>query len=465
MPERVPRIAMPLQDPQERIHNYYEVALGYTEEMAVTEASRCLMCKKPLCVQGCPVEIDIPNFISKIQEKDFRGAYNAIKEDNALPAICGRVCPQESQCEKFCVLGKKFEPVAIGRLERYVADLALLQDDYKPCGENCVTRKEKVAIVGSGPSGLTVAGDLVKKGYGVTIFEAFHIFGGVLVYGIPEFRLPNKIVEAEISYLETLGVELVKNFVVGKSATLEDLFNKGYNAAFLGTGAGLPSFLRIPGENANGIFSSNEFLTRNNLMAGYRFPEYDTPIYCGKRVAVFGGGNTAMDSVRSSLRLGADRAMILYRRSEQELPAREEEYHNAQEEGVEFHFLVAPLEFGVDDKGWVKSVKLQRMELGEPDDSGRRRPVPIEGDIYEEEIDTAVIAIGTRPNPLLLRVTPQLETTRWGTVVVDEATMATHMPGVYAGGDIVTGGATVISAMGAGKVAARAIDAYIESKA
>jgi len=464
MPERVPRVGMPLQDPQERIHNFYEVALGYTEEMAVVEANRCLMCKKPLCVQGCPVEIDIPAFIEKIQNKDFRGAYDEIKGDNALPAICGRVCPQESQCEKFCVLGKKFEPVAVGRLERYVADLALKEDDFKPTGEYSVTKKEKIAIVGSGPAGLTVAGDLVKMGYGVTVFEAFHIFGGVLVYGIPEFRLPNQVVEAEISYLETLGVEMIRNFVVGRSATIYDLFDQGYSAVFLGTGAGLPSFLKVPGENSNGIFSSNEFLTRNNLMSGYKFPEYDTPMYCGKRVAVFGGGNTAMDSVRSSLRLGADKAMILYRRSEAELPAREEEYINAQEEGVEFHFLVSPLSFDADENGWVKSVKLQQMELGEPDDSGRRRPVPIEGKIYDLEIDTAVIAIGTRPNPLLLRTTPELETTRWGTVVVDESTMATKMEGVYAGGDIVTGGATVISAMGAGKVAARAIDEYIQSK-
>lgn len=464
MPERVPRVAMPQQDPQERIHNFYEVALGYTEEMAVIEASRCLMCKKPQCIQGCPVEIDITAFIGKIQEGDFRGAYDVIKDENALPAICGRVCPQESQCERFCVLGKKFEPVAIGRLERWVADVALVEDDFKPTGEYSVTRPEKVAIVGSGPAGLTVAGDLVKMGYGVTVFEAFHIFGGVLVYGIPEFRLPNKIVEAEISYLETLGVEMVRNFVVGRSATLYELLDGEYSAIFLGTGAGLPSFLRVPGENANGIFSSNEFLTRNNLMGGYKFPEYDTPMYCGKKVAVFGGGNTAMDSVRSSLRLGADKAMILYRRSETELPAREEEYINAQEEGVEFHFLVSPLGFEADENGWVKSVKLQKMELGEPDDSGRRRPVPIEGSEYDLEIDTAVIAIGTRPNPLLLRTTPELETTRWGTVVADEATMATKMDGVYAGGDIVTGGATVISAMGAGKIAARAINEYIESK-
>ncbi len=464
MPERVPRTGMPLQDPQERIHNFYEVALGYTEEMAVIEANRCLMCKKPVCVEGCPVEIDIPAFIEKIQNKDFRGAYDEIKQDNALPAICGRVCPQESQCEKLCVLGKKFEPVAVGRLERYVADLALKEDNFKPTGKYSVTKKEKVAIVGSGPAGLTVAGDLVQMGYGVTVFEAFHVFGGVLVYGIPEFRLPNQIVEAEISYLETLGVEMIRNFVVGRSATIYDLFEQGYSAVFLGTGAGLPSFLKVPGENANGVFSSNEFLTRNNLMSGYKFPEYDTPMYCGKRVAVFGGGNTAMDSVRSSLRLGADKAMILYRRSETELPAREEEYVNAQEEGVEFHFLVSPLSFDADENGWVKSVKLQQMELGEPDDSGRRRPVPIEGKIYDLEIDTAVIAIGTRPNPLLLRTTPELETTRWGTVVVDESTMVTKMEGVYAGGDIVTGGATVISAMGAGKVAARAIDAYIQSK-
>ena len=464
MPERVQRVGMPQQDPQERIHNFYEVALGYTEEMAVTEANRCLMCKKPQCIQGCPVEIDITAFIGKIQEGDLRGAYDVIKDENALPAICGRVCPQESQCERFCVLGKKFEPVAIGRLERYVADVALKEDDFKPTGEYSVTRPEKVAIVGSGPAGLTVAGDLVKMGYGVTVFEAFHIFGGVLVYGIPEFRLPNKIVEAEISYLETLGVEMKRNFVVGRSATLYELLDGEYSAVFLGTGAGLPSFLRVPGENANGIFSSNEFLTRNNLMAGYKFPEYDTPMYCGKRVAVFGGGNTAMDSVRSSLRLGADKAMILYRRSETELPAREEEYINAQEEGVEFRFLVSPLGFEADENGWVKSVKLQNMELGEPDDSGRRRPVPIEGSEYDLEIDTAVIAIGTKPNPLLLRTTPELETTRWGTVVADEATMATKMEGVYAGGDIVTGGATVISAMGAGKVAARAINEYIESK-
>ena len=464
MPERVPRVGMPHQDPQERIHNFYEVALGYTKENAITEATRCLMCKKPACIQGCPVEIDIPGFVGKVAEGNFAGAYEVIKETNALPAICGRVCPQESQCEKLCVLGKKFEPVAIGRMERFVSDLALAESDFKPSGKYSVTRKEKVAIVGSGPSGLTCAGDLVKMGYGVTIFEAFHIMGGVLVYGIPEFRLPNKIVNAEISYLETLGVELKKNMVIGKALTLYDLLKDGYSAAFLGTGAGLPTFLRIPGENANGIFSANEFLTRNNLMGGFMFPKYDTPIYCGKQVAVFGGGNTAMDSVRSSKRLGAERAMILYRRSEAELPARAEEYENAKEEGVEFHFLVAPLKFEANDDGWVKSVTVQKMGLGEPDDSGRRRPVPIVGSEFDIEIDTAVVAIGTRPNPLLLRATPELQTTRWGTVVVDETTMATTMEGVYAGGDIVTGGATVISAMGAGKVAARAIDEYIEGK-
>jgi len=455
---------MPHQDPQERIHNFYEVALGYTKENAITEAKRCLMCKKPACIQGCPVEINIPGFIGKVAEGNFRGAYDVIKETNALPAICGRVCPQESQCEKFCVLGKKFEPVAIGRMERFVSDMSLAEDDFKPTGEYSVTRPEKVAIVGSGPSGLTCAGDLVKMGYGVTIFEAFHIMGGVLVYGIPEFRLPNKIVYAEISYLETLGVELKRNMVIGKALTLYDLFKGGYSAAFLGTGAGLPTFLRIPGENANGIFSANEFLTRNNLMGGFMFPKYDTPIYCGKRVAVFGGGNTAMDSVRSSKRLGAERAMILYRRSEAELPARAEEYENAKEEGVEFHFLVSPLKFDANDEGWVKSVTLQKMELGEPDDSGRRRPVPVAGSEFDIEIDTAIVAIGTRPNPLLIRATPELQTTRWGTVVVNEATMATTMEGVFAGGDIVTGGATVISAMGAGKIAARSINEYIEGK-
>jgi len=451
---------MPHQEPGVRCHNFEEVALGYTEDTAVLEAERCIQCKNTPCVEGCPVGINIPNFIKKIAERDCVGAIGIIKEKNNLPAICGRVCPQENQCEKFCTLGKKNEPVAIGRLERFVADWELSKGiKPAPISKN---NGEKVAIVGSGPSGLTAAANLVGLGYKVTVFEALHVAGGVLVYGIPEFRLPKAIVKQEIDNIAKLGVEIKTNYVVGKLNTVDELLEEGYDAVYIGTGAGLPRFMNIPGENLNGVYSANEFLTRNNLMKAYRFPEYMTPIRVGKRVAVIGGGNVAMDAARTALRLGAE-SYIIYRRSFDEMPARREEMVHAKEEGVNFELLNSPIEIKGNEEGRVTSIVCQRYELGEPDESGRRRPVPIEESEYEIPVDTVVIAIGQGPNPLVQQTTPDLETNKWGNIVADESGQ-TSKPGVFAGGDIVTGTATVILAMGAGKKAAQAIHEYLQSK-
>jgi glutamate synthase (NADPH/NADH) small chain len=461
---KIPRQRMPEQEPKVRAHNFNEVPLGFEREIAMLEAARCIECRSPKCVAGCPVEIDIPKFIQEVANGDFRAAARTLKESNSLPAICGRVCPQEEQCENNCVLTKRGESVGIGRLERFVADwernegAVELPQIAPPTGK-------KIAVVGSGPAGLTCAGDLCKMGHQVTVFEALHEPGGVLVYGIPEFRLPKEIVRAEVDTLRKMGVEIKTSYVVGKMDTIDELMaDMGFDAVFVGTGAGLPSFQNIPGENLNGIFSANEFLTRVNLMKSYLFPDYDTPLAAAKQVAVLGGGNTAMDAVRTSLRLGADKAMLLYRRTRAEMPARAEEIHHAEEEGVEFTFLVNPVRYIGDEKGWVKEVELQRMELGEPDASGRRRPVPIEGSNYTVEVDRVVVAIGNKSNPLVQKTTPGLETTKWGTIKVDERTMATSRPGVFAGGDIVTGGATVILAAGAGKMAARSIDRYLKGE-
>ncbi len=458
---RVLRQTMPHQDSVERIKNFNEVALGYSEEQALLEASRCLDCKKPTCVEGCPVEIDIPVFIKHIKEKQYKLAIDTIKQKNNLPAICGRVCPQENQCEKYCLLGKKFEPVAIGRLERFVADWEMQQSSS--ISRECPPLKsgKKVAVIGSGPAGLTAAADLAMMGHQVVIFEALHTPGGVLVYGIPEFRLPKTIVEREIEGIKQLGVEIKTNMVGGAVFTIDELLDNGFNAVFIGTGAGLPYFMDIPGENFNGVYSANEFLTRTNLMKGYLFPEYLTPIRVGKKVAVIGAGNVAMDSARTALRLGAEESYIVYRRSEKEMPARSEEIEHAKEEGVQFRLLTSPVEVLGDENGWVKGIKCQRFELGEADESGRRRPVPIPGSEYEMEIDTVVMAIGQGPNPLIPRTTPDLKVTRNGNIIADESSGQTSKKGVFAGGDIVTGAATVIQAMGAGKKAARAINEYL----
>ncbi len=460
---KIPRQAMPEQDPKVRSRNFDEVPYGYTAELAKKEALRCLNCPRPFCVEGCPVEIDIPAFINLIADGDFVGAAKKIKEKNALPAICGRVCPQEIQCEQRCVRGKKGEPVAIGRLERFAADYERSQGEVE-IPEIAGPTGKKVAIVGSGPAGLTVAGDLVKLGHDVTIFEALHKPGGVLVYGIPEFRLPKDIVASEIDYLKRMGVKIETSYVIGKTSTIDELFQEGYDAIFLGVGAGLPVFMGIPGENLNGVYSANEYLTRANLMKAYLFPEYDTPIVKGKNVAVIGGGNVAMDSARTALRLGADNVYLVYRRSEKEMPARLEEIHHAKEEGINFQLLTNPKRYIGDDKGWVVGIECLRMELGEPDESGRRRPVPIEGSEFVLDVDTVVVAIGTRANPLVQATTPGLELNKWGYIVADEETGKTSREGVFAGGDIVTGSATVILAMGAGRKAARAIHEYLMDK-
>jgi len=455
-----PRNDMPRQDPQERAHNFYEVALGYTEELARAEAERCMLCKKPRCVDGCPVEIDIPAFIMKVRASDFVGAARKIKEKNSLPAICGRVCPQEEQCEVQCVLGRRHEPVAIGRLERFAADYERRQGDVG-IPDRAEPTGKKVAVIGSGPAGLTVAGDLVKMGHGVTVFEALHKPGGVLVYGIPEFRLPKDIVQSEIDYLKKLGVEIKTSFVVGKLATVDELLQDSFDAVFIANGAGLPYFLNIPGENLNGVYSANEYLTRSNLMKAYKFPQYDTPIKRGKRVAVIGGGNVAMDSARTAMRLGAEQVYLIYRRSRTEMPAREEEIVNAEEEGIKFMLLNNPVKAHGNDKGWITGLECVKMELGEPDESGRKRPIPIKGSEFIIPVDTMVVSIGNGANPLVTSTTPDLETNRWGNIVADEQTGKTSKEGVFAGGDIVTGAATVISAMGAGKRAARAINEYL----
>lgn len=458
---RVDRQVMPNQDARQRINNFDEVAIGYDEEQALVEASRCLDCKKPLCVEGCPVDINIPLFIKFIKEKDYAKAVQTIKEKNNLPAICGRVCPQENQCEKRCVLGKKYQPVAIGGLERFVADWEMEHSaDTRPVV--LPPSGKKVAVIGSGPAGLTAAADLARLGHQVTIFEALHTAGGVLVYGIPEFRLPKTIVEKEINGIRQLGVEIKTNMVIGKIHTVDELLADGFDAVFVGTGAGLPYFMNIPGENLNGVYSANEFLTRINLMKAYLFPEYLTPIRLGKKVAVVGAGNVAMDSARTALRLGAQECYIVYRRSDQEMPARREEIEHAREEGVQFKLLTSPVEIIGDEKGWVRSMVCQRFELGEPDASGRRRPIAIPGSEYEIEIDTVIMAIGQGPNPLIGQTTADLELNRNGNIVADESTGQTSKPGVFAGGDIVTGAATVIQAMGAGKKAAQAIHKFLQ---
>lgn len=462
---KIPRQSMPEQDPMVRNKNFMEVNLGFTEELAKMEAKRCLQCPKPVCIEGCPVGIKIQEFIKLVAEGDYLGAAAKVKEDNALPAICGRVCPQEEQCEIKCVIGKKYEPVAIGRLERFVADYEREQVGIRIPKTKPKTGR-KVAIVGSGPAGLSCAGDLIQMGHDVTVFEALHEIGGVLLYGIPEFRLPKEIVRAEVESLRKLGVDFQTNTVIGLTDTIDELLGNGYDAAFIAVGAGLPYFLNIPGENLIGVYSSNEFLTRVNLMKAYKFPNYDTPVFhCkDKNVAVFGGGNTAMDAVRTSKRLGAKNSYIIYRRSEVEMPARKEEVHHAKEEGIEFVILTNPVEFIGDDNGWLKGVKLQKMELGEPDDSGRRRPVPIKGSEYIMDIDMVVIAIGNGSNPIIQKTTPDLQFNKWGNITVDNETMKTSKEGVFAGGDIVTGGATVILAMGAGRSGAKAINEYLKSK-
>jgi glutamate synthase (NADPH/NADH) small chain len=458
--EKIPRQPMPEQDPKVRARNFDEVPLGYGEEIAMLEAGRCLQCKNPSCMPGCPVEIDIPGFIALIREGDFAGAIAKIKEKNLLPAVCGRVCPQEAQCEKTCVLAKKGESVAIGRLERFAADWERAQGNVSIPDKKPTTGK-RVAVVGSGPSGLTVAGDLIVKGHDVTVFEAFQVAGGVLVYGIPEFRLPKAIVAAEVDYMKKLGVRFECDKVVGATVTIDELFEEGFDAVCIGVGAGLPLFMHIPGENLIGVYSANEYLTRSNLMKAYLFPEYDTPIIKGKNVVVFGAGNVAMDAARTALRLDADNVRIIYRRSREEMPARIEEIHHAEEEGVEFILLAAPLNFMGNKDGRLTGVRCQRMELGEPDESGRRRPVPIEGSEFETSCDTAVIAIGAGPNPLLTSATLDVRLNKRGYIVVDPETGKTTKRGVWAGGDIVTGQATVILAMGAGRTVANSIHKYL----
>ncbi len=458
------RVAMPEQPADERRDNFTEVNLGLTPELAMAEASRCLMCRRPVCIDGCPVGIRITDFIDLVANGEFDEAARVIKQDNSLPAICGRVCPQEHQCEGTCVLARKDKAIAIGALERFVADYERTNGlmTVPPLAQRTGKR---VAIVGSGPSGLACATDLARLGHEVTVFEALHELGGVLVYGIPEFRLPKEIVRTEIAQLEAMGVEFVTNAVIGMIDSIDDLLGEeGYDAVFLGVGAGLPRFPNIPGENLIGVYSANEFLTRVNLMKAYR-PDSDTPLLDlrGRSVAVFGGGNTAMDAVRTAVRLGASQASIIYRRSEEEMPARREEVHHARQEGVRFEMLATPTEFAGDADGFLETVRLQRMELGEPDDGGRRRPVPIPGSEWVEPVDVAVVAIGNSPNPLLAKTTPDLGQTRWGTVVTDESTGRTSKRGVFAGGDIVTGGATVILAMGAGRTAAASMDAYLRT--
>lgn len=450
------------QAPSERIHNFSEVALGFTEEMVKTEVERCLQCGDPKCVDGCPVNIDIPEFIRLIKENNLLGAIRSIKNYNILPAICGRVCPQEVQCEKACILSKRWEPVAIGALERYVADWER-KNQLKECPDCEAPNNIKVAVIGSGPAGLTCAADLAKYGYDVTIFEAFHKGGGVLVYGIPEFRLPKEIVEDEIETLKMIGVKVEYNKIIGKTLTIEDLKEMGFKAFFIGVGAGLPSMRKIPGMNLNGVLTANEFLTRANLMKAYKFPEYDTPIKIGKVITVIGGGNTALDSARVALRLGAEKVIIVYRRTEAEMPARKEEYHHAVEERINFQFLTNPVRFLGDDAGNVNQIEVIKMKLGELDASGRPRPIPIENSEYIINCDTVIIAIGANANPILTKSIPELKTTKWGYIEADE-NGKTNLEGIFAGGDIVTGSATVISAMGAGRKAARVMNEYLRSK-
>ncbi|HEX77442.1 MAG TPA: NADPH-dependent glutamate synthase [Dehalococcoidia bacterium] len=463
MPElNLSRVAMPKQEPKARGKNFHEVALGYTQEMAMEEAHRCLQCPKRPCVSGCPVDIDIPDFIGALRQEDLEGAVRVLKQRNALPGICGRVCPQESQCEASCVLAKKGAPIAIGRLERFLADWERSQGRIVDTRPQARPSGKRVAVVGAGPAGLTAAAELAKMGHEVTLLEALHVAGGVLIYGIPEFRLPKDIVRGEVEYVQSLGVDIRLDQVVGKTITVDEVL-EGHQAVFLGTGAGLPMFLNIPGENLNGIYSANEFLTRTNLMKAYLFPEYDTPLKIGKRVAVIGGGNVAMDAARCALRLGAEEVSIVYRRSRAEMPARAEEVENAEEEGIQFRLLTNPKRFLGNHQGWVQAMECYEMMLGEPDASGRRRPIVKPGSEFTLEVDIVVVALGTTPNPLVPSTTPGLKTTERGTVVADELTGRTVKDKVWAGGDVVTGAATVISAMGAGKRAAADMDEYLRS--
>ncbi|MBQ2530822.1 MAG: NADPH-dependent glutamate synthase [Bacteroidales bacterium] len=462
MAERIPRVPVREQDPKVRAHNFEEVCYGYNLEEATTEATRCLHCKNPRCVAACPVEIKIPEFIAKVKEGDIAGAAAIIAEDSSLPAVCGRVCPQESQCEGSCILGVKGEPVAIGKLERFVADHTAVSEPAPAAGKNNRGGK-KVAVIGSGPAGLACASDLAKAGYDVTIFEALHKAGGVLEYGIPEFRLPkDTVLKREIEAVKALGVKIETDVIIGRTVTIDSLIDdEGYEAVFVGTGAGLPKFMGIPGENLNGVFSANEFLTRNNLMKAFR-EDYLTPIHAGRKCCVVGGGNVAMDAARTALRLGAD-TTIIYRRTEVELPARKEEVHHAKEEGIEFNMLTNPVEILGDEKGWVRAIKCIRMELGEPDESGRRSPVPVPGSEFEIPTETVIMALGTAPNPLIVNTTSGLEATRRGGISADGEGRTTR-EGIFAGGDAVTGAATVILAMGAGRKAAKAIDEYLKTK-
>lgn len=455
-------VPMRKQSPKTRTQNFEEVEIGYSEAEALQESKRCLNCPSSQCVKGCPIGLDIPAFIKLIKENKLSEASKKIKEKNSLPAVCGRVCPQEEQCQKLCLLGRKGQSVSIGRLERFIADFELEKGTHIPVLPKPSGRK--VAVIGSGPAGLTVAAELAKLGHEVTVFEALHTTGGVLIYGIPEFRLPKKIVQAEVDYIKRLGVEVRTDILVGRTFTIEDLFKKGYDAVFIGSGAGLPLFLNIPGENLLGIYSANEFLIRVNLMKSYQFPLYDTPLKVGKKVAVIGGGNVAMDSARSAIRCGAEQVSIIYRRSKEELPARKEELLNAEEEGVNFKFLVAPTRFIGDEQGRVNAIELVTMELGEPDASGRRRPIPINGSETIMKVDTVIVAIGRTPNPVIQTVTKGLQTTEHGTIVADPETGQTKLPGIFTGGDIMTGEATVINAMGSGKRAAQAINKYLLSK-
>ena len=459
---KLPRQESIEQPADERKMNFLEVSFGFDDERTVIEAKRCLECKNPLCMDGCPVGIDIPGFINLILLKDYVGAVNKIREANYLPAICGRVCPQETQCEELCVLGKKLTPVAIGKLERFVADFEMREKLFTPPAL-APRREEKVAIVGSGPAGLTCASELARMGYQVTVFEALHAVGGVLRYGIPEFRLPKEILDIETERIKALGVEIYTNFVIGRTATIDELFDEwGFKAIFLATGAGTPTFLGIPGENLSGVYSANEFLTRVNLMGAFRFPDFDTPIRIGESVAVIGGGNTAMDAVRTSKRLGAKHSYLIYRRSRSEMPARQEEVHHAEQEGIEFLLLTNPTRILADDNSWVRGIECQRMELGEPDESGRRRPVAVKGSEFVVEVQTIVEAIGQKPNPIIQATTPGLTTSKRGTVVINDQ-QATSRAGIFAGGDLSRGGATVILAMRDGKQASAAIHAYLQN--
>jgi len=457
---KIPRQAMPEQDPKERVGNFYEVPYGYTPELAIEEARRCIQCKNPLCVGGCPVNIDIPWFIRLIAEGKFVDAARKLKETNALPAVCGRVCPQEDQCEKVCIVGKKGQPVSIGRLERFAADYEREHAEVSIPDIPKWTGK-KVAVVGGGPAGVTVAGDLVKKGHKVTIFEALHVAGGVLMYGIPEFRLPKKIVESEIEYVKKMGVEIICNAVIGKLETIDELLSNSYDAVFIGTGAGLPTFMNIPGENLIGVYSANEYLTRVNLMRAYQFPEYDTPVLRGKKVVVIGGGNTAMDAARTALRLCPEEVMIVYRRSREEMPARIEEVHHGEEEGLKFMLLTNPTRLIGDEEGRLKKIECIKMELGEPDESGRRRPIAVKGSEFQIDVDIAIVAIGNGANPLIPQTSPDIKVNKWGNITINQDTGRTSKKGVFSGGDIVRGGATVILAMGDGRKAADSIHEYL----